>query len=140
MKKYIYELKLKVRDYECDLQGIVNNSVYQNYLEHTRHEFMLANNVSFADLHNRGIDAVVARVNIEYKNSLRPGDEFLSCLYIRKEGIKYTFYQDIYRLPDEKICIKAKIDSVAVVNGKLGHCVELDEFAAESEDMLNNQN
>ena len=26
---YIYELKMKVRDYECDLQGIVNNANYQ---------------------------------------------------------------------------------------------------------------
>ena len=36
MEKYIYELKMKVRDYECDLQGIVNNANYQHYLEHTR--------------------------------------------------------------------------------------------------------
>ena len=34
MEKYIYELTLKVRDYECDLQGIVNNANYQHYLEH----------------------------------------------------------------------------------------------------------
>ena len=32
MEKYIYELKLKVRDYECDLQGIVNNANYQHFL------------------------------------------------------------------------------------------------------------
>ena len=51
---YIYELRLKVRDYECDLQGIVNNANYQHYIEHTRHEFLRSENVSFADLHNRG--------------------------------------------------------------------------------------
>jgi len=30
---YQYELDFTVRDYECDLQGIVNNSVYLNYFE-----------------------------------------------------------------------------------------------------------
>lgn len=51
---YIYELKMKVRDYECDLQGIVNNANYQHYLEHTRHEFLLSTGVSFAALHEQG--------------------------------------------------------------------------------------
>lgn len=64
---YIYELDFKVRDYECDLQGIVNNSVYQNYLEHTRHEFLLSRNVSFSGLHEQGVDAVVARIEIAFK-------------------------------------------------------------------------
>ena len=41
MNKYIYELKMAVRDYECDLQGIVNNANYQHYTEHTRHMFCL---------------------------------------------------------------------------------------------------
>ena len=40
MNKYIYELKMAVRDYECDLQGIVNNANYQHYTEHTRHMFL----------------------------------------------------------------------------------------------------
>lgn len=62
---YIYELKMKVRDYECDLQGIVNNANYQHYLEHTRHEFLLSTGVSFAALHEQGVDPVVARINID---------------------------------------------------------------------------
>jgi acyl-CoA thioester hydrolase len=57
---YTYELEMKVRDYECDLQGIVNNAVYQNYFEHTRHEFLRENQLSFRNCNQQGIDAVVA--------------------------------------------------------------------------------
>ena len=41
-KDYIFEEKFKVRDYECDLQGIVNNANYQHYTEHACHEFFLS--------------------------------------------------------------------------------------------------
>ena len=87
MEKYIYELKMKVRDYECDLQGIVNNANYQHYLEHTRHEFLTSEGISFAKLHEEGIDPVVARITMAYKTPLRSGDEFISKLYLKKEGI-----------------------------------------------------
>jgi len=125
---YHFELKMKVRDYECDLQGIVNNANYQHYIEHTRHEFLLSENVSFADLHARGIDAVVARLTMAFKTPLRSGDEFLSCMMVRKEGIKYVFSQDIYRLPDKKIALRAEVETVCLVNGKLAATCELDEL------------
>ena len=118
--KYVFELKMKVRDYECDLQGIVNNANYQHYIEHTRHEYLLALGVSFAKLHEEGVDPVVARLNMAFKTPLRSGDEFISKLYVKKEGIKYVFYQDIFRLPDMKPVIKATVDTVCVINGRLG--------------------
>ncbi len=129
--EFIYDLEFKVRDYECDLQGIVNNANYQHYLEHTRHEFLLAHNISFAELHRQGIDVVVARVNISYKNSLRSGDRFLSRLALAHEGCKYTFYQNIYRLPDMQLCTHAKTDCVAASEGKLTRCEFLDRFIDE---------
>ncbi len=119
MNKYIYELKMKVRDYECDLQGIVNNANYQHYLEHTRHEFLVAQGVSFARLHEEGIDPVVARITIAFKTPLRSGDEFISKLYLKKEGIKYVFYQDIFRSSDDKVVVKAVVETVSIVNGRL---------------------
>ena len=45
MREYQFTLKFEVRDYECDLQGIVNNAVYQHYLEHTRHVYLKQNEV-----------------------------------------------------------------------------------------------
>ncbi len=116
---FTYELDFKVRDYECDLQGIVNNSVYQNYLEHTRHEYLLENNVSFDLLHQQGVDAVVARIEMAYKTPLKSGDEFVCKLYVNKEGIKYVFHQTIFRKSDNKICLKAKVDTVVLIDGKL---------------------
>lgn len=125
MKKYKFELKLKVRDYECDLQGVVNNSVYQNYLEHTRHEYLNSLGMSFAELFKKGIVAMVARADIQYKFPLKSGDEFVSKLYTQREGIKYLFYQDIFRIPDNKLCIKSVITTVTVINGKLSISEEL---------------
>lgn len=116
---YIYELNFKVRDYECDLQGIVNNANYQHYLEHTRHEFLLSRGVSFSDLHDHGINGVVARIEMAFKTPLKSGDEFVCRLNVRKEGVKYVFHQAIYRKADDKLCVSAKVTSVVVDNGKL---------------------
>lgn len=123
-----FELRMKVRDYECDLQGIVNNANYQHYIEHTRHEFLLSRGISFAALHEQGIDAVVARLNMAFKQPLRSGDEFISRLALRKDGLRYVFQQDIYRYPDEKPVIKATVDAVCVVNGKLSDTSALDPY------------
>ena len=130
MEKYIYELKMKVRDYECDLQGIVNNANYQHYIEHTRHEFLTSTGISFAKLHAEGIDPVVARLNMAFKTPLKSGDEFISKLYLKKEGIKYVFYQDIFRLPDNKLVIKSTVETVSLINGRLGTCPLFDEVFA----------
>jgi len=124
---YIYELRMKVRDYECDLQGIVNNANYQHYLEHTRHEFLLAHGVSFSDMHNRGIDAVVARITMHFKVPLNSGDEFVSRLWLKKEGLRYVFMQDIFRAEDNKLSVRAQVDTVCLINGRLSDCDELNQ-------------
>jgi len=130
MANYIFEHKDKVRDYECDLQGIVNNANYQHYLEHCRHEFLLNNNISFAKLHEQGTDAVVARLTMQFKVPLKSGDEYVTKLWIKKESVKYVFMQDIFRLPDMKLCIRAQVESVCLVNGKLTESKELSQAFA----------
>lgn len=124
---YAYTLRMKVRDYECDLEGIVNNANYQHYMEHTRHEFLLEAGISFAEMLEQNIVSVVARITIDYKTPLRSRDEFLSCLNVRLEGIRYVFCQDIYRVSDMKLAAKGKVDVVCLVDGKLSRCPELEE-------------
>lgn len=118
--EYLFEHKDKVRDYECDLQGIVNNANYQHYTEHARHEFLLAYGISFAELHEQGIDCVVSKIEMRFKVPLRSRDEYAVRVNMVKEGLRYIFLQDIYRLPDNTLCMKAKVEAVCLINGKLG--------------------
>ena len=119
MKNPDFEMTFKVRDYECDLQGIVNNANYLHSLEHTRHEFLLQKHISFAQLHEDGIDAVLHHIDITYKASLRSRDEFISQLRVTVEGYRQVFYQEILRKDDGRLCIRAKVENVCVQNGRL---------------------
>ena len=110
-----FSLDFKVRDYECDIQGIVNNSVYQNYLEHTRHEFLIEAGVNFAELACKKINLVVIRAELDYKYPLQSGDHFRVTLNMRQASkIRFDFLQNIYRLPDNKLILKAKITGTAL--------------------------
>ncbi len=125
--KYCYETRMEVRDYECDIEGIVNNANYLHYMEHTRHLFLKECGLSFADMHAKGVDAVVARMNLQFKSPLRCDDEFVSRLALKKEGIRYVFYQDIYRASDEQLCFKGVAELVSIVNGRLANSPDYDK-------------
>jgi acyl-CoA thioester hydrolase len=111
---------MQVRDYECDIEGIVNNANYLHYTEHTRHLFLKECGLSFAEMHRKGVDAVVARMNLQYKVPLRCDDELISRMGLTKDGIKYVFQHDIYRASDEQLCFRGKVELVCLINGRLG--------------------
>ena len=70
---------------------------------------------------------MVARIQIAFKTPLRSRDEFVSKLRVRKEGLRYIFMQDIFRLPDHKLVVRGQVDTVCLVHGKLSECPELGE-------------
>lgn len=114
-----FELEFSVRDYECDLQGIVNNANYQHYYEHARHQFLLGKKIDFAALHNNGIDLIVSRVEIDYKFSLRSGDIFKVTVTTRREGhLRLIFEQDIFKLPENRHVSHAKVTGVGLKQGR----------------------
>ena len=90
MKNYVFETRMEVRDYECDIEGIVNNANYMHYIEHTRHLFIRSKGVSFAEMHAKGVDAVVVKATMRYKKPLRCDDVFISRLLSGKNA--YDMY------------------------------------------------
>ena len=119
-------MELAVRDYECDLQGVVNNAVYLNYLEHARHEYLKALGLNFASLHEEGCDLVALRVEIDYKAPLTSGDEFgIRTHMSRQSRLRFAFDQTIRRLADDKLMAQGRTIVTGLVHGRLGLPEEL---------------
>jgi acyl-CoA thioester hydrolase len=115
MENVDFTLDFEVRDYECDLQGIVNNANYQHYLEHARHQFLKAQGLDFAEVTARGIFLIVVRIELDYKSPLRSGDRFRVTLRLeRVSRIRFAFIQEITRLDDGKLVLQARVITAAM--------------------------
>ena len=130
MEEYIFETRMEVRDYECDIEGIVNNANYLHYTEHTRHRFLKSIGVSFSKLHEKGVDDVVARMKLQFKSPRRCDDEIISRMNLRKEGLRYVFTHDLYRASDERLCFHCTAELVTLVNGRLALSQDYEEAFA----------
>jgi acyl-CoA thioester hydrolase len=112
-----FSLDFAVRDYECDYEGIVNNAVYLNYLEHARHEYLKETGIKPVELAKQGINLVVIRVEMDYLWSLRSGDTFYIKVGMeRVSRLRFAFLQDIYRKPDDKPILKARVMGTSIDN------------------------
>ena len=115
MDNKLFSLPMGVRDYECDIQGIVNNGVYQNYLEHARHEFLKHIGIDFADYAKQGINLVVVRAELDYRTPLVTGDKFVVTVeMVRESRVKFAFIQQIHRTGDNALVMDAKIIGTAI--------------------------
>ncbi len=75
-------------------------------------------------MHNAGIDAVVRKIEIEYKTSLRGGDSFISCLRLERKGPRFIFHQDILK-PGGEVVAEALVTVVVLKDGRLSRGDEL---------------
>lgn len=105
--------EMEVRDYECDLQGIVNNANYMNYLEHGRHQVLKEHKVNFAKLSADAKDLVVTEAQLKYHQSLIPGDKFtVETEMVLKSKIRLSFQQRIK--VGDTLCLEAEVTGVCV--------------------------
>ena len=111
----MFAVEFKVRDYECDMQGIVNNGVYFNYLEHARHEFLHSKGIDFAELARQQVNLVVVRSELDYKAPLQSGDHFVVTVgYEPISKLRFGFRQQVIRSRDQKLMLEALVIGTAV--------------------------
>lgn len=110
-----FQIELAVRDYECDMQGIVNNANYQHYLEHARHEYLKDNGLDFARLTRDGIIVVVVRIELDFCKPLRSGDRFtVSVIPFRQSRLRLGFHQEIRHIETGETHLRGRVLTTAV--------------------------
>jgi len=114
-----FAVELTVRDYELDVQGIVNNANYLHYFEHARHLFLRSRDVDFVAMHEAGLDAIVYRIEIDYKESLRSGDRFSVHVRSGREGkLRMIFEQEIVKESNGHVAARARVVAAIVSGGR----------------------
>ena len=92
---------LKVRTYECDSYGHVNNANYLNYLEYARCELLRDVGFDYPAMIKAGYGIFVARVEIDYKIPAAADDELLIKSWPEKKGaVSGVIAQEIRRGDD----------------------------------------
>ena len=92
-----FETEIKVRTYECDLYGHVNNAAFLNYCEFARVEFLNELGFTLESLKEKGFLLPVVKIEIEYKRPAFPGDQLLLTLeWLKKGRSSSQFRQEIF--------------------------------------------
>jgi acyl-CoA thioester hydrolase len=104
----VSERKIRVRTYECDSYGHVNNANYLNYLEYARFEFLRDAGFDYQRMIRAGYGVYVARVEIDYRRPAVMDDEILIQSWpVKKGAVSGVIAQKIIRGGD--IIVEAKV-------------------------------
>jgi acyl-CoA thioester hydrolase len=96
-----YRVRIRVRGYELDTQGHLNQAVYLQYGEHVRWELLRAAGVTQDGLIASGVGPVALEATVRYYRELRGGDDVdVSCEFRWGDGKVFHIRQD-YRRPDQ---------------------------------------
>jgi acyl-CoA thioester hydrolase len=119
-KKYLFETTVKIRDFECDMQGVVNNAYYHNLLEQVRTEFLESIDIDPKTWSRQlGVDFVVYETAIQYRAPLTAGETYRAGLNLSREGARFVFTQEFRDEATGGLCIKARVDVVIAIQERL---------------------
>jgi len=97
----VYKHSLKVRSYECDSYGHVNNANYLNYLEYARCESLKDMNFDYHAMIQAGYGVYVARIEIDYKKPAYADDDLeIHSRPVKKGAVSGVIAHEIWRGED----------------------------------------
>jgi len=104
----ICKCSFKVRTYECDSYGHVNNAIYLNYLEFARCEMLREVGFDYPAANRAGYGVYLARIEVDYKKPAISDDELeIRSWPVKKGAVSGIIAQQIWRGEDLLVDAKA---------------------------------
>ena len=114
----------EVRDYELDMQGVVNNANYLHYFEHARHLYLKAQDINLAQCHADGFDFVVVDSRVQYKTPLKANDQFYIKTALTRLGkIRFTALQSLYFADTDTLVAEAQTICACIDQARKKPCM-----------------
>ena len=109
----VFSVDFLVRDYELDQYGVVNNAVFQNYLEHARHQFLHQVGIDPAAVARTGKALALSAINIRYRSPLRSRERFRVEISIEEvRAARLVLSQRILAGEEERLVLQARVEAV----------------------------
>jgi len=113
----MHTVTFRVRTYECDAYGHVNNAVYMNYLEYARDLYLEHHGLNYQAMVSSGKGIFVAEAKLSYLTPALPGEELSLSTEPHEWGAAWMVLKQELFGPDGRRVLEALLKLVWVGPG-----------------------